>query len=88
MLALYGISRPWHIRYMVRELRMPDMFRPDIARRINDYSASELLQFVKDQIDAKSLHQVVRELNRLVLSNQADSATEAQRALVRIGFTD
>lgn len=73
---------------MVADIRMPDMLRPEIAQRINGFSATELLQFIKDQLDAKNLHHVVRELNSLVLSKQPVSAAEAQRALDRMGFTD
>jgi len=72
---------------MVRDIGLSEMLRSDVAQRINEFSASELLNFIKEQLDAKSLHNVVQELNALVLAKQ-ESAPAAQQALARIGFTD
>jgi len=74
---------------MVRDMRdQPTLDRDEVAQRINDLSATELLEFVQEKMKTREMTKIVRQLNRVVLSKTPGQSEAAQQALSRIGFAD
>ncbi len=67
---------------------MADTARMGLARRINDLSATELHEFVRNRLNSRELHHIVRQLNDIVMSKAPGQSGVAREALDRLGFVD
>lgn len=87
-MRLYRIAGQRHNPVVMRDSAPAKSAPLGLARRINDLSASELHEFVRERLNERELHLIVRQLNDAVLSRVPDQAAMARSALTRLGFVD